>query len=833
MASKGAPQPYVWWAEHLAAAAGLACLALGSSVLLGWQLQSVALKAWGTGLPNMKSTTAVCFLVLGGLLVFSRWAPGGRARRAAPVLLSTVLVLFGLATLSEYGWHLDLGIDQLFYLDDEVAPGFAPGRMAGNTAVCFLLLGLSHLTGRLGGRSSAVPAQILALVTALIALITLFGYLLGVDSAAGLAAYTRMALHTALGLFAAALGTLFSWPDRGLMPVVVNSEISGRVVRALLGTVLVATPVLALLRLKGQEAGWYGTEFGLSTFALSQLAMLTAVIWYAGHVLRRVDVRRAEMEAARSGLLRDLEASNARLEQAVVERTTALRESEARLRLIADHSPTLIGYIDLEERFRFCNLTYQEWYGLSPEMLLGKTIAEVVGEQAYSEVRACFAQARAGQRTSYERKLERQGDERVIAVELIPDCPDGGSVVAGIYLSATDITARIRNEQALRESEETHRLIANHSGDLILRMTPEGTLTYVSPASVGVLGYRPDELMSGHVPDFIHPEDREQAGRLYREVVLQCGERVVTSRLRTGDQRWVWAETSFRAVRDAQSGRTTQVIAVCRNVDERVRVSEALAAANEDLARHHALDEEEKRVAKHVLDRLVRLDRGLADQVSTWILPARYFSGDLVAAAQTPNGVLHLLLADGTGHGLAAALGALPAVQPFYAMTRKGLDVATIVREMNAKIRELMPTGRFIAATLASIDARSGMIQVWNGGNPSCILMNDEGALLGRFSSNHLALGILDDEEFDSEVETLQFESDSQLIMVSDGLVDARNDQNELFGEERLQRLCADALPNARFVYLRSVIHGHLQYKQPEDDISLVVVRCERLPTTE
>ena len=294
--------------------------------------------------------------------------------------------------------------------------------------------------------------------------------------------------------------------------------------------------------------------------------------------------------------------------------------------------------------------------------------------------------------------------------------------------------------------------------------------------------------------------------------------------------RYVWTETSFRAVRDRFADRTTYVIGVCRNIDERVQVADALREANEDLAQYHALAEEEKRVAKHVLDQLVRVERTLADRVSSWILPASYFSGDVIAVAETPGHVLHLLLADGTGHGLSAALGALPAVQPFHAMTQKGSSIATIVREMNSKLRELLPTGRFIAATLASINPRSGVIQVWNGGNPACFLIGDDGAVLRRFTSTHLALGVVGDREFDAEIETIKLECNCQLVMVSDGLVDAQNANGEAFGEERLLAWCADAPPGARLVSLRSAIHGHLEYKPPDDDISIMLVRC-RLPT--
>jgi len=158
-------------------------------------------------------------------------------------------------------------------------------------------------------------------------------------------------------------------------------------------------------------------------------------------------------------------------------------------------------------------------------------------------------------------------------------------------------------------------------------------------------------------------------------------------------------------------------------------------------------------------------------------------------------------------------------------MTQKGSSIATIVREMNSKMRELLPTGRFIAATVASINPRSGVIQVWNGGNPACFLVGDDGEVLRRFASTHLALGVVGDHEFDARVETIALDCDCQLVIVSDGLVDAQNGNGEAFGEDRVLRWCTDAPPGARLVSLRSAIHGHLDYKPPDDDISILLAR--------
>jgi anti-sigma regulatory factor (Ser/Thr protein kinase) len=196
--------------------------------------------------------------------------------------------------------------------------------------------------------------------------------------------------------------------------------------------------------------------------------------------------------------------------------------------------------------------------------------------------------------------------------------------------------------------------------------------------------------------------------------------------------------------------------------------------------------------------------------------------------ARTPANTLHVLLGDGTGHGLAAALSALPLVQPFCAMTEKGFGIATIAREINNKIRATLPTGRFVAAAIASIDPRLGVISVWNGGNPLCCLVDAHGNLLRKFTSKHMPLGILDDACFDASVESTHYEDSAQLIMVSDGLIEAQNEAGLPFGEARALEIVSEARPSVRLRTLRAAVYGHLGATIPTDDISILLVDCER-----
>ena len=74
----------------------------------------------------------------------------------------------------------------------------------------------------------------------------------------------------------------------------------------------------------------------------------------------------------------------------------ALRQSQTELQLIINAMPILISYVDSEERFRLNNAAYLDWYGLTPQELYGRTIREVMGEEAYFLRAEYIAEALAG-----------------------------------------------------------------------------------------------------------------------------------------------------------------------------------------------------------------------------------------------------------------------------------------------------------------------------------------------------------------------------------------------------------------------------------------------------
>jgi anti-sigma regulatory factor (Ser/Thr protein kinase) len=211
--------------------------------------------------------------------------------------------------------------------------------------------------------------------------------------------------------------------------------------------------------------------------------------------------------------------------------------------------------------------------------------------------------------------------------------------------------------------------------------------------------------------------------------------------------------------------------------------------------------------------------------IQSFNLPADTFSGDLLCAARGPGDVLNVMLADAAGHGLSAALSAMPLTQAFYSMTAKGFPLSSIAEELNRKLKALLPADRFVAASLASVDVRNQTVEVWNGGNPDAVFVTVDGKVSMQWASNHPPLGILPAGLFSGTTETAVFHEPGQLVLCSDGLVEAENPDGQWLGlAGTLDLLVGVGDPEGRFAALRDGLSRHLAGRPGRDDISCMMV---------
>lgn len=222
-------------------------------------------------------------------------------------------------------------------------------------------------------------------------------------------------------------------------------------------------------------------------------------------------------------------------------------------------------------------------------------------------------------------------------------------------------------------------------------------------------------------------------------------------------------------------------------------------------------------------------DPALADPaLQYWVQPCQSPCGDMVFAARAPNGTLHVMLVDAGQQGLACYLMLLPVIAPFRRMTEKGFAVATIARELNLKVRETLPPNCSIALQLAAVDAREGIVSIWNGGMPPPVMLDERGSPCKQFSLGHAALGVLEDAAFSDLVEQHAVTRGEQLVMVSDGLLGASGPGGLPFGTHGLAATLASLSRSQRRAGVIAALAAHQAGQPATEDMTLVLVDCEK-----
>jgi DNA-binding response OmpR family regulator len=257
---------------------------------------------------------------------------------------------------------------------------------------------------------------------------------------------------------------------------------------------------------------------------------------------------------------------------------------------------------------------------------------------------------------------------------------------------------------------------------------------------------------------------------------------------------------------------------------ERVRdLHRSVVAQNQPLTERLEREHLEQALAERVFSRAINNRNVATDQIGLIQRSAAMFNGDLVLTQHLPDGGLRILLGDFTGHGLAAAIVALPVADAFHAMTHKGVEDQELLTEINRKLYQLLPVERFMAACLISIPGHGQELRWWSGGMPSAWLRTRDG--LRELASHTLPLGILPELPAGEFPPPLELRPGDGLLMFSDGLLEALDRDGISFENARFRHVL-DAWRHGQLVLpdLIAALDMHCREVAPSDDIAILEI---------
>jgi CheY-like chemotaxis protein len=263
-------------------------------------------------------------------------------------------------------------------------------------------------------------------------------------------------------------------------------------------------------------------------------------------------------------------------------------------------------------------------------------------------------------------------------------------------------------------------------------------------------------------------------------------------------------------------------------LQSKIRSMQRIAALNREVQGMYSMIHREQEIAESVFVNAIQSSNIENRYLRQVVRPAGIFSGDMVLSAYSPSRDLFFLTGDFTGHGLLAALGAMPVSEVFRAMTTKGFSPEEILTGINKKLKSMLPVGMFFGAQLVVVNHDLEHVRVFNAGMPDVIIVDGEtNQIKHRLTSTGLPLGVESNIDPREMLQYAPISNNDKILMHSDGLTEARNAADQEFGSERLIESINRAPRNKIFDQVFTDLDRFCgDVKTQTDDVTLVEITC-------
>ncbi|MEM1354291.1 MAG: PAS domain-containing protein [Planctomycetota bacterium] len=309
-------------------------------------------------------------------------------------------------------------------------------------------------------------------------------------------------------------------------------------------------------------------------------------IYSQGRIIERDEQGRPKMVV---GTHRDI--SELRLLKELQEESEAWHRSEQRFRLLADAAPVGVFQTDDKGALLYMNPAWSRITGFN----LADALYRHAGAFAYAEdrnrVADAWALAIASQTTmDCEHRVQTpDGQVRWIATRARPTPPAEGRP-GGFVGTAVDVTEYHEQVLLIRDSETRYRTLAEHTHDMLWRVTLDAVFTYVSPSCEQLLGYPPREMQGTNAYDYFHEADIEQVRQKHQALTPENPQFKDLHRYRRSNGSYIWFEAVGQLVYPDGDPGEAYIVGISRDVTARIEAEQQRGELEVRLRRSQKLD---------------------------------------------------------------------------------------------------------------------------------------------------------------------------------------------------------------------------------------------------
>lgn len=458
----------------------------GVIVLIGWIANSLQIARISARFIPMAPSTALCFTLLGAVLLCRRWRSHNRSIQGIWQALTGIVLLFNIAIFIQFALlfvtDLSLDIERWFAPASLYEQGFVIGRMSPLTALLFILFSSAILLSPPFAAMQAARdrvAQSFVMAVLILAGILAVGYWYGTPLLYG-GALTPVALTTDIGFILLSSGFLFEGSNSLLTRWMMSTSVFGRFTRLVLPGLIGINLLVGWVHLT--ILAQLPAVYGVLSFSLSALFSAGLVTFLTIVVARQVqaEVTQAEQALVRSHDLLNFTGQIAKVggwELDVESQTLSWTEEVYRI-----HEVDPVTHLDVAEAINF--------YAPQAQPLISAAVQAAIDSGTPWDLELPLITAK--------------GRHIWVRAQGAAERRDGRTV--RLYGAFQDITVRKQAEEALQDSEKRYREVVENASDIIYSTDCDGRFTYANAAALRVTGYSYEELINLSYLDLILPE---------------------------------------------------------------------------------------------------------------------------------------------------------------------------------------------------------------------------------------------------------------------------------------------------------------------------------------